>query len=134
MLVVVYIKNIEYLLSGHHHDLALVKLGPPLDKTDWNWESTENDAIYPICLPDTSYREYRKEGKNLLVCLLPSVVTFFKESERSPCRVEAEGGYLSLPLTVVSLRGVGLGWGGWFTWWRFRVCYGGIRVVLRLPG
>ena len=66
VLVVVYVKNIEYLLSGHHHDLALVKFGPPLDKTDWNWESTENDAIYPICLPNKSYKEYRKTSKHLL--------------------------------------------------------------------
>ena len=40
------------------------------------------------------------------------------------------GGDPGLPPTVGSRRGVGLGWGGWFTWWRFRVYYGGIRVVL----
>ena len=58
--------EMKYIISGFdsYNDVALLKFDRPIYQKDWNWKSRTN-AIYPICLPDKSYREIGKISKLL---------------------------------------------------------------------
>ena len=50
-------------VTNMYHDLAVLRFQQPMTKKDWKWNSKDNDAIYPICLPGPDYEEVWKTGR-----------------------------------------------------------------------
>ena len=78
--------------------MALLKFDRTFHQKDWNWDTKYYDAIYPICLPGSSYDEVGKISKHLLfVCLFFSYfsssgfVTGFGLETQDTCRTNGKG-------------------------------------------
>ena len=61
-----------------HNDIALLKFQVSMEISDWKWNTTTFDAIYPICLPETDYEETWKKGRNVLADLILMFEAFFQ--------------------------------------------------------
>ena len=42
------------------NDIALMEFDHALRQDQWRWNTTDRNAIYPICLPDENYDEINK--------------------------------------------------------------------------
>ena len=42
------------------NDIALMEFDHALRQDQWRWNTTDRNAIYPICLPDEDYDEINK--------------------------------------------------------------------------
>eukprot|EP00091_Calanus_sinicus_P007461 TRINITY_DN18509_c0_g1_i1.p2 TRINITY_DN18509_c0_g1~~TRINITY_DN18509_c0_g1_i1.p2 ORF type:complete len:100 (-),score=16.01 TRINITY_DN18509_c0_g1_i1:71-370(-) len=67
--------------SNSYNDLALLKFDRTFYQKDWGWDTTDKNAIYPICLPDSSYDEVGKI----------SFVTGFGLETQDTCRTNGKG-------------------------------------------
>ena len=78
--------------------MALLKFDRPLFQKDWNWNTTNKNAIYPICLPDDSYDEIGKIGRHLNIIssilhlkFVPGFVTGYGLESQNTCRTNGKG-------------------------------------------